>query len=497
MFRPSFALGKCLSLIIVSLSSTLLSVNTWAVSAGCTAVNAGAFDRNVAGITLFVNDTFEAGEVLRFTYSVNIPPSTVGATMTITDINTFIEITIGGAPASPFDFTIPANGNRQFSYAIAAGGGGPTGAVSVTCPSGETAGGANENSQNSSIAVARQQSDDILDIINRNINGFTGGEYTEVSNLNEVETVTNPVLALTIDNDAWDEKAKQIETENFAIVLDAAAQYSANQVNKALRTINLDEFFIFTEVQGVLTFDSRGPNERSGNTISASTGLGYKYSDKITIGIAGSFSDADSPLAAATGETNTDGVLINPFISYRNDSGLLFTANGGVGFYDNDLNTGTTTAKYDSFIANIAGAVQADFTMGDFLINPRASFTYEYIKADGFTDSGGTVVTEESESTGALHFNMSALHKGFNISPEYRLLPFVEVEVEWSFQRADSYLLANGNRFTSDAVVGEVGGGFRLVNDKNFELLLEGGTRQLGQSNFDVYHFGAQLSYTY
>lgn len=477
---------KVFAILSISLFSSVFSVNSWAVSTGCTQANAGAFNVTSTGAAVLINGNFEAGEVLRFAFDNGLNG--------IVQDNTAFAFVLNFGTASPVDYTIPATGARQFALESNAG----TTNYTVTCPTGQTAGGANENAQNNSIAVARQQSDDILDIINRNINGFTGEEYTEASNFDDAPVlVNNPALALTIDNDEWNEKAKQIETENFAIVLDAAAQYSTNQINKALRTIDLDEFFIFTEVQGVLTFDSRGPNERRGDTIAASAGLGYKYSDKVTFGIATSYSDSESPLAAATGETNTDGILINPFISYRTDSGLLFTANGGAGFYDNDLNTGTATGKYDSFIANIAGAVQTDFLMGNFLINPRASFTYEYVKADGFTDSAGTVVTDESESTGALHFNMSAIHNGFDISKDYRLLPFVELEVEWSFQRADSFLLANGNRFTPDAVVGEVGGGFRLVNDENFELLLEGGTRQLGQSNFDVYHFGAQLSYTY
>lgn len=497
---------RSFSYFLITFSSFIFSSNTWAVSAGCTAVNGGSFDRTVAGITLLLNDTFDAGEVLRFTF---VSGGTGGATFNISDDTAGVPITAASVPASPVDYTIPLSGARNFNYQI--NGLVPAGSINnitVTCPSGNTGANANDNGQNNALASARQQSDDILDIINRNINGFTGNEVTTSSYFEEATSVVNKhSLAATsylrdiqknnFNNNYSADLTEDLETENFAVVMNAAAQYSSGEINKALRTLNLEQYFVFTEIQGVLTFDDRGPTERQGETIAGSAGFGYKYNDQITFGLAGSYSISDSPLAALTGETETDGFLLNPFISYRSESGLLWTANGGFGLYDNSIDTGTATGKFDSRIINFAGSVQKNIAMNAFILNPRASFTYEYVKANGFTDSAGTVAADESETTGAIHLNLGIIHNGFDLNSKYRLLPFLDAEMEWSFKRADSFLLANGTNFSSTAVVGEIAGGVRLVDDANFELILEGGTRQIGESDFDVYHFGAQLSYAY
>ena len=288
---------------------------------------------------------------------------------------------------------------------------------------------------------------------------------------------------------------EQLETENFAVVMSAAADYSTDSINRALRAVNLQQYFIFSDISGVLIFDDRGSTERRGQTLSGSAGIGYRYNDQLTFGLAGSFSTSDKPLVATVGETEVDSFIFNPFISYQSASGLVWTINGGIGTQDNKLNTGTATAKFESRSANIGATLQGNWRKGRVILNPRGSVTYDYIDVDGFTNSVGFVNSRDSELIGAFHFDLGIIHDGFEISPDVHLLPFVDLGFDWALKRPDSSFLANGTTFKFESLTGEIGGGVRLVNSDGFELLIEGNYRQIGETDIDEVQFGAQLSY--
>jgi autotransporter-like protein len=490
MFPPIKKKNRYFSSFLSVTLLLLFSANSWATSAGCTAVNNGTFDVTVTAASdrNLGPFNFEAGEVLTFTFTnspnANIEDVTAGP----------LNIVTNGVPVSSVDYTIPATGARQFRFVH--NGGGADIVFSTTC--GVETGG--ENAQNDVITGAMQQSNNLGDLVNRNVNTFTGEELGDVNRFTYLSAVNDTSIALSshsqntsdniFSNLFADGSIAHLETENFAVVMNAAAQYSTDSINRALRMTNLQQYFIFTDISGVLTFDDRGSRERTGETITGGAGFGYHYSDQFTFGVAGSYSVFDRPFAADTGETESNSFIINPFVSYKAENGLLWTINAGFGLQDNELSTGTTVTEFDSWSTNIAAAVQGNWRAASFTLNPRGTITYDYVDVDGFTGTSGV---DETESVGALHFDLGVVNDGFDVSPSLYFLPFINLELDWAFKRPDSFVLANGSSFRSNSVVAEISGGGRFVNEAGMEFLFEGGYGMIGEEDIDEVHFNMQL----
>jgi len=492
--------NQCFTTIIVAIWFGLFSAQSWGASAGCDATNGNTLNNAaVVGVVANASLNFDQGDVLTFQYSVAGP--TTGQIFDATaSVNVFGPFTGAGSVS----YTIPASGSRVFQYSRA-GAGVNTFGVLVTCAAVARDG---DNAQNDVITLTTQQSNELGDLINRYVNTYTSESLSSAGSANrltESEELNNQPYVLAakafkkteyaFQSDFWNNSTEQLETENFAVVMSAAAEYSTDSINRALRAVNLQQYFIFSDISGVLIFDDRGPSERRGQTLSGSAGIGYRYNDQFTFGLAGSFSTSDKPLAATAGETEIDSFILNPFISYQSANGLVWTINGGIGSQDNNLNTGTATAKFESRSANIGATLQGNWRKGRVILNPRGSVTYDYIDVDGFTNSVGFVNSRDSELIGAVHFDLGITHDGFEISPDVHLLPFVDLGFDWALKRPDSSFLANGTTFKSEPLTGEIGGGIRLVKSDGFELLIEGNYRQIGETDIDEVQFGAQLSY--
>jgi len=272
---------------------------------------------------------------------------------------------------------------------------------------------------------------------------------------------------------------------NAVPVLNAAAQESTDSINNALRAVGHGNKFIFGDVTGTWLTDDRGGNDRDGDEVYGTLGFGYNSSDRLTIGLTGSYNWVDRPLTAAIGDQEISGWAINPFLAYRWRE-VVFSVSGGYGKQDNEVRVDEIpllNADFDSDNYNIAGAVFGTLRRGAWWITPRGTLSYNWAEADAFTDAGGLPVPEQSENYGELAGNFRFGYDGLVTKGGTRVMPYIEPSVYWAFERPDTQFLTAGGTYRTSSFTGDIEGGLDFLMESGLKFSIGAGYSGIGEDD--------------
>ena len=132
------------------------------------------------------------------------------------------------------------------------------------------------------------------------------------------------------------------------------------------------------------------PYTSTGTVVIGMAGLEYNYEDTLTSGVSISVNDTNSVTTYNNGTYKTVGLTVSPYAVYQINDYLALNSSFGIGGSNPSINVGGVngTTSYNSFFGVIGLSNRTDF--GNFMLQPRISYTYYIDKLGAYTNGAGT-----------------------------------------------------------------------------------------------------------
>jgi len=131
------------------------------------------------------------------------------------------------------------------------------------------------------------------------------------------------------------------------------------------------------------------PYTSNGSVLIAMGGLEYNYDDILTSGISAAVNDTNSTTTYNNGTYKTVGLTISPYAVYQINNYLTLNSSVGVGGSNPNINVAgvNSTTTYNSLFGVIG--LSNNTAMGNFLLQPKLSYTYYIDKLGAYTSGSG------------------------------------------------------------------------------------------------------------
>lgn len=294
-----------------------------------------------------------------------------------------------------------------------------------------------------------------------------------------------------------DQELKQVASVLPADMLVPAARQALNEGNfdrlliagakvadKALDAIGRP-YGLWLRGRSAIVDNERSGGAYDGTALSLAGGADYKFHNDMLAGLAVAYERGDIDTTFNTGDLTSEGATVAPYIGWRPIPALTLDANIGVSALDYTAlrSDGAAAARFDAF--RMFGSLNGTgaFHFGSLRVSPTAGLQYFQERQDGYTDSSGLSISEQTVGGGRLS---SGMEIGYTLEQEYigfGLEPYVRSSGEWDFGRPVAVALTTGETVRPARYGGNLAGGLNLFNDKGLTGKLEGSLDNIGRAD--------------
>ena len=231
----------------------------------------------------------------------------------------------------------------------------------------------------------------------------------------------------------------------------------------------IDRFDIWVEGSFNSYSDPDEDDDRKGQFGIVHTGVDYRISQDVLLGILASVDWTKEKTDVVDGEVDGTGWMVGPYMSARLSEHIYFDARIGWGRSDNSARQSIMGFEYEGDFkterwlarATLAGAWNFD----NLVLSPEISVAYIEDKQDAYdvNGNGGTVAVDgQTISVGRLSI---AQEIGYRYELETAsLLPYLRAGLHWDFDQAETFVLLD-DRVALDELRGPGEIGIRVQSD--------------------------------
>jgi outer membrane autotransporter protein len=270
-----------------------------------------------------------------------------------------------------------------------------------------------------------------------------------------------------------------------------------NMTDKALGVIGRPYGLWFRGASAAVDQEKSG-GAYSGTELSLGGGADYRFGKSRLAGLAVAYERGDiDNTAFSTGDLTSEGATLAPYFGWRPMPELTLDASVGVGSFEYSAlrDDGTIGAQFDALRAfgslNGTGA----FLFGSLRLTPTAGVLYFNEQQDGYTESSGVSVSEQTVSLGRLS---SGMEIGYTLGQEYigfGLEPYTRFAGEWDFVRPDAAALTSGETIRPGPYGANLAGGLNLFNDEGLSGKFEGSLDSIGRADYENFTVQGSVRY--
>lgn len=219
-----------------------------------------------------------------------------------------------------------------------------------------------------------------------------------------------------------------------------------------------------------------------GNLYNGLVGADYQFNDRFLGGLALGYESANIDTAFNAGSIESDGFTIAPYAGYVLNRYLTVDVSGGYSFidYDMDRTAGGTrvTGSTDSNRWFLGGNLNAYYAVNRVTLGGRVGYLYTKEAQDGFTESNGTVISDNDITIGQFRVGGTA---GYQLG---KVEPYVTGTYVYDVQHEKITVAAGQAAPKNDRSGFDVGGGIRFMLSDRVTGGFEG-TTHVGRDDFD------------
>jgi fibronectin-binding autotransporter adhesin len=216
----------------------------------------------------------------------------------------------------------------------------------------------------------------------------------------------------------------------------------------------------FASASGAFT-DVEAASERNGYSAragAASCGFDYALSDHHSVGLVVGQYYSDAAFAGDSGSAQTSTQRVGLFYDYHRDGFYINTSvSVGVSAYETQRKLGflEETARGETDGLSVGGQVALgyDFKIGNYIMGPKASVSYDHARINGFAETGSAA----GLSVGAQQADSVVTNLGVHISR-----PFTWKRIGWIPEASFGVSRQHYNANSIDARFGAGGAGFTV-----------------------------------
>ncbi|WP_210209453.1 autotransporter outer membrane beta-barrel domain-containing protein [Notoacmeibacter ruber] len=231
-----------------------------------------------------------------------------------------------------------------------------------------------------------------------------------------------------------------------------------------------------------------------GGLYGGSLGIDYTLSDRIVLGLFAGYgaSDFDTVTRGIGGGFDADAYTVGGYAGFAATDALTLSLTGGYTHTEYDLQTGGTTGEFDGDGGFVAADAKYSIAYGGFNIVPRLSAIYAVEEQDGYTDSDGVDVDDNSVHSGRVAFG-TRLYRSLDMFGSRPLVAFVGAEGGYDFSDQD-VAAASGLPDFGDQFSASFDAGATVEFTDSAAFTLEGQLSGIGTGDYVGYGGKAQLS---
>lgn len=241
--------------------------------------------------------------------------------------------------------------------------------------------------------------------------------------------------------------------------------------------------------------DQRYGLSTDGYYTEASFGIDRLVGADMTIGVAVAPERLDLEGYGRTVKLTGTGYTVGPDVGYRVAPNVIVDAWAGYSRIDTDLDIGTVTGSYKSDRWFGAATVTSQHAVGLVNIRPKLSAFLSHDRADGFTDSTGQAVADDSftYATGEVSLGVNRIYR---MGGDTLVQPYVRFGVRYDFRRPlDGQILdPSGQYQDTSRWSGSTRVGARMLVSSR--IVLEGNVGYLSmfQGGLDIWEYRLAVS---
>lgn len=212
--------------------------------------------------------------------------------------------------------------------------------------------------------------------------------------------------------------------------------------------------------------------DRDGHLWTVTSGLGYRVNANTTVGVLSRYRSGEVDSNALNATLDSDFYGGGAFLTTKLGGGLKVALAGLYEFGDNDIRIGTATGSFDSEHVTLEGRIDKRIERGRFWIEPGVGIRYIDTDQDNYTDSAGTLVTNQGLTLGRLTYGPTigtTIHRG-NAAWQ----PFAKINGLWDFENDGAFATSTAGTFSSADSAINLGGGIEVTYASGMSLRLAG-----------------------
>ncbi|MGF1623641.1 MAG: autotransporter outer membrane beta-barrel domain-containing protein [Alphaproteobacteria bacterium] len=241
-------------------------------------------------------------------------------------------------------------------------------------------------------------------------------------------------------------------------------------------------------INGAASFvdSSKDGGQFSGDVLSLGVGGDYAVNERLLVGLAVGYERGDIDTGFNAGDLTSNGFTAAPYVGWQPFDELVLDATAGVTFLDYEISRSSGTIQGDYAATRAFAAINAtgNFRFDRLRLSPLGGLLYFRETQQGYTDSAGTTVDEQTIDLGRLTAGVEAGYT-FDIGEALAIEPYARLEGEFDFIEAGSVTLTTGETFRPGRYGGSVAGGLNMFSGSGFSGNLEASYDSLGRDSYD------------
>jgi len=300
-------------------------------------------------------------------------------------------------------------------------------------------------------------------------------------------------LATVLQADTLVPAAQQALNEgNFDRLLIAGARMA----NKALGAIGRP-YGLWLRGASTFVDHEKSGGAYSGTELTLGGGADYRFDNTMLAGLAVTYERGDIDSTFNAVDLTGEGATVAPYVGWRPIPELTLDASIGVSALDYNAQhgDGEVTAQFEAL--RTFGSVNGTgaFHLGSLRLSPTTGLQYLEERQDGYTDSSGGSISEQTVRVGRFRGGMEI---GYTLEREnigFGLEPYVRSSGEWDFRRPAAVVLASDETIRPGRYGGNVAGGLNLFNDDGLTGNLEGSLDSIGRADYESVTIQGSIRY--
>ena len=371
----------------VALLGTLVPVNAALASAGCDAVNAGAFNFSVAAGAAAERDaqTFAAGEVLSFTITRVNPPMSDGADFRLADNDTLILLVsrAGTSTSESGSYTVTAAALNIYTVLESFGS---SASVTMTCTPVVT--GPTDSQKLRAVQVQGTK------IVAQTSGGAISGAVASA-------------IGQSIGSGAGSGAPPSTGgpaglggPKPYGLGRTARGEDQGAGSGTAAFALERQRWSAWGDLR--FTDSRRSPDAGGfeGEQWNGTAGIGRVVAPGVVVGAFGGFERFDYDIASLAGGLSGHGATGGAYLGWRLMPGILFDLAGASSVLAYEATAGAATGSFDGRRKLVSTGLVGSTRLGGFVVDPSARLFAIWEKQDAYTDSLGAAQAAHSFSVG-------------------------------------------------------------------------------------------------